>query len=102
MSDYEPKSIDHNMSSPPGHTLPDSTPVYALLHFDLEDPEGERRLRECLDAPKVLGAVHAYAEWLRSKIRYSGDDDADPKLTAAWNNLFQAFSDHDVNVPGWG
>ena len=37
--------------------------VYAILHFDLEDPKGERRLQACLRALQVLRET----EWANSK-----------------------------------
>ena len=83
--------------------LPSTPLAYALLHFDLDDDdgEGERRLRECLDAPKVLRAVEDYTLWLRNRIKYGGEDDADEKLTEAWNKLFKCFEDSGVRIPGF-
>ena len=80
--------------------IPSSTPVYAILHFDLEDEEGERRLRECLDAPKVMSAIDEYARWLRNKVKY-GDDDAAEKLTEVWDEWFECFISRGLSVPGW-
>ena len=44
--------------------------VSSTLTFNLDDPEGERRLRECLDAPNVSGCVREFEEWLRRVIDY--------------------------------
>jgi hypothetical protein len=44
MSDDNSQSNDHKEVLPP---------VCANIVFDLTDPEGERRLRECIDAPKI-------------------------------------------------
>ena len=79
----------------------DLEPVYATFHFYYNDPESMRRMRECIDAPKVQAALYEYAGWLRNKIKYGGDDDGDPMLTEAWNKLFACFTDNDVIVPGW-
>ena len=73
----------------------------AAVVFDLMTPEGERRLRECMNAPRVITAISDYAEWLHGKIKYGGEDDADEKLTEAWNRLHGAFRDNGVNLPGW-
>jgi hypothetical protein len=102
MSDNKPTSIDHNVSSPPGHTLPDSTSAYALIHFDLVSLEGERRLRECLDAPKVLRAVREYERWLAGQIDNDRrTEETREGLTLARDILFMYFNDHDVTIPGW-
>jgi hypothetical protein len=45
-------------------------PVWANIVFDLTEPEGERRLREMLDAPKAKLVLWELDEWLRSLVRY--------------------------------
>ena len=44
-------------------------------HFDIQKPEGERRLRECLDAPDVKGALSEFDNELRRRWKY-GEDEA--------------------------
>ena len=46
----------------------------AALTFNLDDPEGERRLRECLDAPKWKSALREFDQWLRNRIKYNDAD----------------------------
>ena len=75
-------------------TAPPSTPVYAILHFGLEDGEGERRLRECLDAPQVRSALWEYDNWLRGQIKHADRVELQP----ARDKLFEIFNEHDVSV----
>jgi len=79
--------------------IPSSTPVYAILHFDLDDDdgEGERRLHECLDAPKVLRAVGEYEQWLSAVIDQGHG--LSPEYTR--DKLFDCFAENCVKVPGW-
>jgi len=75
--------------------------------FYIDDPEGERRLRECLDAPKVLRAVEDFER----KIHRILDDEKDPEVWVQLNGygalnrardiLFECFDHNDVTVPGW-
>ncbi len=37
----------------------------ATLHFDLDTHEGERRLKECIDAPLFKATLTDLDEWLR-------------------------------------
>jgi hypothetical protein len=48
----------------------DMTPVTATLHFDLESAAGERRLKECLDAPELKAVILELDDWLRSLPKY--------------------------------
>jgi hypothetical protein len=48
----------------------DMSEVLATLHFDLETHEGERRLRECLDAPAFRATLVELDEWLRQQSKY--------------------------------
>lgn len=74
--------------------------AYGSLHFNLDTDEGNRLLRECLDAPKVMSAIDEYARWLRNKVKY-GDDDAAEKLTEVWDEWFECFISRGLSVPGW-
>ena len=87
--DYKPPSSDDD--------LPSTTPVYAILHFDLEEPEGERRLRECLDAPNVKSALRELDQWLRGQIKHTDREDVDT-LQEARDRLWVALGDHGVNL----
>ncbi len=53
-------------------TLP---PVWANIVFDLETTEGERRLREMLDAPKMKLVLLELDNYLRDLIKYGDDKD---------------------------
>jgi len=52
--------------------------VSSTLTFNLDDPEGERRLRECLDAPKWKSAVQEFDQWMRNRLKYNPDSETDP------------------------
>ena len=92
MGDNNEMSIDN---------IPDLTPAYAILHFDLEALEGERRLRECLDAPNVLRAVRDFERWWRSAAETNSMKEKRETLETARDVLFACFADNDVTVPGW-
>jgi hypothetical protein len=42
----------------------------ATLHFDLDTHEGERRLKECIEAPALRGTLLELDEWLRQQSKY--------------------------------
>jgi len=69
--------------------------VSSTLTFNLDDPEGERRLRECLDAPKWKSAVWEFDQWLRGEIKYG-----DRELTdcAIRDSLHRIFSDRNIDI----
>lgn len=67
--------------------------VYATLHFNLEQSEGERRLRECLDAPNVKAAVSAFVEWLR---RRADAGEGRIRINKVWDRLHEEFMARDV------
>ena len=48
----------------------DDPSVVSTLEFNLDEPEGERRLRECLDAPKWKSAVREFDQWIRGLVKY--------------------------------
>jgi hypothetical protein len=50
-------------------------PVWANIVFDLETTEGERRLREMLDAPKMKLVLLELDNYLRDLIKYGDDKD---------------------------
>ena len=56
----------------------DDPSVVSTLEFNLDEPEGERRLRECLDAPNVKLAVWEFDRWMRNRIKYNPDSETDP------------------------
>ena len=88
MSDELYEEIDH----------PGSIVTWA---FYIDDPEGERRLRECLDAPKVLQAVVDFERWLRGVAETNSMEEKREALETARDVLFKCFTDNDVIVPGW-
>ena len=65
--------------------------------FYIDHPEGEHRLRQCMDAPNVLRAVEDFERWLRDigevHDKYSVEDIREM--------LFDCFNDNDVRVPGF-
>ena len=64
---------------------------WSTITFNLDDPEGERRLRECLDAPKVKAAVRELEEWLKRQ-----SDSENPEyayaIDMAREKLFDIFN----------
>ena len=64
------------MSDPPA--------VTATLRFNLDDPEGERRLRECLDAPKVKVAIWEFLNSPVNGIHGILKYELDPEV---WGNM---------------
>ena len=66
MSDDNEYTHDDNELS---YDLP---PMTATLHFNLETYEGERRLKECIDAPVVKSVMTEFDNWLRSLVKYGG------------------------------
>ena len=101
-------SNDPTKSSPTGHTLPESaeTPMKpsdncVTWTFDLSEPEGERRLRECLDAPRVKAAVSELDQWLRAQVKYYSDD-YDESVIATFlcvrDELHNVFENNGISV----
>ncbi len=90
--DNKSQSIDHNLSSSAGvitesddcddlqEDIDDcqrndtSRTVYANIVFNLDEPEGKRRLREMLDASKVKLVLWALDNWLREQWKYGSND----------------------------
>ena len=66
--------------------------------FYVDDPDGEHRLRECLDAPNVLRAVREYERWLSETIDLGWNENL---LKTARDKLFEIFNEENVTVPGW-
>lgn len=96
-----PQSNDSDMSSTPGHTAANAT-----LSFDLTEPEGERRLRECLDAPKAKLVLWGLDQWARNEIKYGpGDETTAPwangvadGLSMARKKLFELCDDYGIRL----
>jgi hypothetical protein len=89
VTDNNPRSNDNNSQSP----------ITAALYFDLTDPEGERRLREMLDAFKWKCAVWEFERWLRASMddqRHS--DEWMEALGHALQKLFEFFEGEGVNL----
>ena len=71
----------------------------AALTFNLDDPEGERRLRECLDAPKWKCAVWEYERFLRGVIDATDESLADLMcFESARDKLFDIFGEHSIDI----
>ena len=78
--------------------VPPAPSTTATLAFNLDDPDGLRRLVECLDAPKWKYAVWEYERFLRGVI-----DVTDEKLTemcfeSARDKLFDIFREHGIDI----
>ena len=83
-------------------TTPNDHPASLVTwHFYLDTDEGERRLRECLDAPKVLEAVWDFERWLKYAIDDCSTVGWDAPLRMVRGKLFECFLDNDVRVPGF-
>jgi hypothetical protein len=88
------EALDYN---PKPEVLP---PVCANIVFDLTDPEGERRLREMLDAPRVKLVLWRLDQWLREKIKYADEISEDTRNAFAWirRRLYELCDDYSVNL----
>ena len=74
--------------------VPPAPSTTATLAFNLDEPEGERRLRECLDAPKWKYAVWEFERW----IRYLVDSDTSVTADIVRDELFRIFSEHGIDI----
>jgi hypothetical protein len=117
MSDNKSQSNDHDMQSDDAvitesddcddssevfddcrrnDTLP---PVFANIVFDLTEPEGERRLREMLDAPKMKLVLWEFDQWLRNQLKYSESPDCCvEQLNIARKYFCLACDDHGIRL----
>ena len=50
--------------------VPPAPSTTATLAFNLDDPDGLRRLVEYLDAPKWKSAVREFDQWIRGLVKY--------------------------------
>ena len=69
--------------------------MWSTLTFNMDDPEGERRLRECLDAPEWKSAVREFDNWMRSRIKYGTADPIDEVIRA---HLHTIFGEHGIDI----
>ena len=72
----------------------------ATLTFSLDDPEGERRLRECLDAPRWKMAVWECFNWLHNEYKY-GKDERELRsdvLEAAYIKMHEYFNEQGIDI----
>lgn len=65
---------------------------YVTWHFSLDEPDGERRLRECLDAPKVMAAVREFERFLSEVIGVTEKQDTRMCFESARGELFAIFN----------
>lgn len=66
-----PECVDPKWTTRPYNEALDYNPSsYAVLYFNTDDPEGERRLRECLDASRVRLVLWHLDQWLRGFVKY--------------------------------
>ena len=69
--------------------------VSSTLTFNLDDPDGERRLRECLDAPKWKSAVQEFDQALRNDIKYHG---AGKDVQRIRDHLHVLFDEQGIDI----
>ena len=74
--------------------------VLSTLTFNLDYPEGERRLRECLDAPKLKSAVQEFDQWMRARIKYGADGTGagGPIDEVIRAHLHTIFCEHGIDI----
>jgi hypothetical protein len=82
--------------------------VCANLVFDLTDPEGERRLRECLDALQVKMVLWGLDQWLREQVKYAEEPRTDQErrvhdyhieqLEAVRLKFYELLDEYNVNL----
>ena len=111
-NDHNSQSNDHKTHDPAKDWYdyePPSAHVtnYVTWNFDMDDPEGERRLRECLDAPKWKSAVQEFDQWMRNRLKYNPDSETDPLyiseegivwLEIAREQLNMRLEDYGINI----
>ena len=67
----------------------------AVLTFNLEDPESERRLRECLDAPKWKSAVREFDQWIRGLVKYGEVTVNEESIRERFHTI---FGEHGIDI----
>ena len=77
--------------------------VCANIVFDLTEPEGERRLREMLDAPKLKLVLWGFDQYLRNWIRYDPDNtfaggSVEEALERVRCYLWESCEDHGIRL----
>jgi len=81
MNDNKSLSNDHIVSS--------------TLIFNLDDPDGERRLRECLDAPKWKSAVQEFDQWIRGLVKYGEVTVNEESIRERFHTI---FGEHGIDI----
>ena len=104
-NDHNSQSNDHKTHDPAKDWYdyePPSAHVtnYVTWNFDMDDPEGERRLRECLDAPKWKSAAQEFDQWMRARIKYGADGTGADDLVyrATRSHLHTIFGEHGIDI----
>ncbi len=74
--------------------------AWAKIVFDLTDPEGERRLREMLDAPKFKLVLWELDNWLREQWKYGSNDPVprDETMGEARSQLYEIAESHGIRL----
>ena len=75
--------------------VPPAPSTTATLAFNLDDPDGLRRLVEYLDAPKWKSAVWEFDQWLRNEIRHH---DAGEDAETIREYLHIVFGEHGIDI----
>ena len=77
-----------------GATIDSMSAATATLGFNLDTPDGERRLRECLNAPTYLAALCDLDNWLRDKIKHYDIVELQP----ARDKLWEILGGHGIDI----
>jgi len=66
--------------------------------FYIDDPEGERRLRECLNAPRVRSALWRFDQDLRSRWKYGEDSEQMMTVEQVRELLWEILNENNVDL----
>ena len=79
---------------------PDDDPrsSWVTWTFNIDQPEGARLLKECLDAPNVKTAVREFDEELRRRWKYGEEGAQMMTVEQVRGLLYSTLSRYDVNL----
>ena len=66
--------------------------------FYVDDPDGERRLRECLDAPNVKSALWDFDQELRRRWKYGEEGDQLMTVEQVRGLLCKTLAENGINL----
>ena len=94
MSDqHDPAKTWYDYVPPDGAV--DYVTTYVTWRFNVEDPEGMRRMRECLDAPKWKSAVREFDQWIRGLVKYGEVTVNEESIRERFHTI---FSEHGIDI----